>query len=586
MKKNNSNNHFGDSSLKGIAVVSGVFSLAAAVLMVFNHVAIQSGLPEKEAIYSETLVQKKAQLAQNPTTEELIKEIRRLDLDLRQNYFQRRDFSRRGKYLLLVGVVIFFASLKTLVSRQKKPARPKSRSKEPDFESRNRKLERRAIHVLGASIIGGVLAAYAMQRSETPFPASKSQEPNVASAAPAAEYPSPDEIQKNWPRFRGPGGSGISAYDRVPTHWNGQTGEGVLWKTEVLLPGNNSPIVWDDRVFISGADEKQKEVFCYSIQSGELLWRSAVDNIPGSPGKSPVIFEDTGYAPSTMACDGSRVYAIFPNGDLIAFHFDGQRAWAKNLGVPESSYGYASSLAFYQNLLLIQYDQGGKEDEKSTVYALEGKTGEIVWQSKRQVGSSWTTPIVIDTGKGNLLVTCSNPWVIAYEPGTGEELWKAKLMGADLAPSPIFAAGKIFAVKSNEILYAISPDGRGDVTDSPSIVWQKDCSAPDICSPVSNGELVFLVNSGGVLSCFDAPTGEMVWEHTFDDTFQSSPSLAGEWIYLLSENGNTYRVKAAREYEESQKSFLDEWLRASPAFLDGRIIIRGDRNLYCIGGKS
>jgi len=424
-----------------------------------------------------------------------------------------------------------------------------------------------------------------MQRSETPFPASESQASSATSAVQVAEYPSPEEMQKNWPRFRGPGGLGTSAYDRVPIHWDGKTGDGVLWKTEILLPGNNSPIVWGDRVFISGADEKKKEVFCYSLQSGELLWRSAVDNVPGSPAESPVIFEDTGYAPSTMACDGSRVYAIFPNGDLIAFQFDGKRAWAKNLGVPESPYGYASSLALYQDLLFVQYDQGGKEDGKSMLYALKGKTGELAWQSQRPVGSSWTTPIVIDAGKGKQLVTCSDPWMIAYEPGKGEELWRANLLGTDLAPSPTFAADKIFAVKPNEKLYAIRPDGRGDVTNSPNIAWSKDCPAPDICSPVSNGELVFLI-AGGYLTCYDAQTGEMVWEHSFDETFQASPSLAGGWIYLLSESGNAYRVKAAREYEESPKSLLDEWLRASPAFMDGRIVIRGDRNLYCIGDKS
>ncbi|MEW6236665.1 MAG: PQQ-binding-like beta-propeller repeat protein [Candidatus Omnitrophota bacterium] len=586
MKKNNSNKRYWDSSLKGIAVVSGVFSLLVAVLMIFNHAAIKAGLPDKEALYSEELVQKKAQLTQEPTNEQLIKEIRLLDLELRRDYFQRRDFARRGKYLLLVGIVIFIASLKSLASARKKPAKPKSRSKEPEFESHNRKLERRAVSVLGASILGGVLALNAMQRSETPFPASESQESSMASAVPAADYPSPEEIQKNWPRFRGPGGLGISAYDRAPAFWDGKTGEGVLWKTEILLPGNNSPIVWGDQVFISGADENKKEVFCYSMQSGELLWRSPVDNIPGNPGESPVFFEDTGRAPSTMACDGSRVYAIFPDGDLIAFHFNGQRAWAKNLGVPENPYGNASSLVLYQNLLLVQYDQGGKEDGKSMLYALEGKTGEIAWRSKRPVGSSWTTPIVIDVGKEKQLVTCSDPWIIAYEPGTGEELWKANLLGTDLAPSPIFAADKIFAIKSNEILYAIRPDGRGDVTDSPNIVWSKDCPAPDICSPVSNGELVFILGGGGYLTCYDVQTGVMVWEHGFDDAFQSSPSLAGGWIYLLSESGNGYRVKAAREYEESQKSFLDEWLRASPAFLDGKIVIRGDRNLYCIGDKS
>lgn len=603
-KEKNNIPNFWHSSLNGICAISAVFSLAVAFLLIANHIAAKSGLPEKELLYSQELVQKKTQLSQNPTNEQLIDEIRSLDLQIRQEYFQRRDFARRGKYLLLVGIVIFIASLKAVTPERKKTPRSKSNTKEPNIEADKQRQARKAAIVFGAIVLGSVFTLNVLQRSEVPFPVTESpRSDQVASPSNSssptspttdinptavlspAEFPSPEEIQKNWPRFRGPGGLGVSIHERVPTVWNGETGAGILWKTEILLPGNNSPIVWGDRVFISGADKNGKEVFCYSLSSGELLWRSAVNNVPGNTNEPISLSDETGYAPSTMACDGSRVYAIFPDGDLIAFDFGGQRIWAKNLGTPASAYGYATSLAFYQNLLLIQYDFGGEEDGKSTLFALEGKTGGITWQSKRPVAGSWTSPILIDTGKGKQFITCSDPWVISYEPGTGEELWKANLLGADLAPSPTFAMDKVIVVKPNELLYAIKPDGQGDVTKT-HIAWMIDCPAPDICSPVSNGDLIFLLGSGGDLTGYDTQTGDMVWEHKFDDTFQSSPSIAGGWIYILSEKGNTYRIKAARTYEEGEKSFLDEWLRASPAFVDNRIIIRGDRFLYCIGSQS
>ena len=216
------------------------------------------------------------------------------------------------------------------------------------------------------------------------------------------------------------------------------------------------------------------------------------------------------------------------------------------------------------------------------LYALEAKTGAIAWRTARPVANTWTSPILIDTGEEEQIITCSEPWAIAYDPGTGQELWRADVLGPDLAPSAVYAQGMVFVIKPNEALTALRTDGRGDVTDT-HVAWMLDFPAPDICSPVTNGELIFLLSTPGTLTCCDAQSGDVCWEHEFEDSFQASPSLAGGWVYLLSEEGNTYRVKADRKFEESGTSRLDEWITASPAFVDGRMFIRGDLNLYCIG---
>ncbi|MFH1737686.1 MAG: PQQ-binding-like beta-propeller repeat protein [bacterium] len=582
-KKNNPKDSAWYFTARGIAWVSGIFSLIVAGLLILNYMAAWSGLPEKEVLYSAKLAEKKASLIENPRDEELRKEIRSLDLEMRKDYFQRRTFSRRGCYLLLVGVAVFVLAMKKTAAMQKIKPKPKSQPKDSDLEARNRMKARRVVGVLGLVLLAGVLSLASIPRIELPVISSETPELAEESVPPTVKYPTDEEIQENWPVFRGPGGLGVSAFERVPASWDEKSGEGILWKAEVLLPGYNSPVIWGDRVFISGADEKSKEVFCYSTESGELLWRRRVENIPGNVAEVKV-YDYTGYAASTMACDGARVYAIFADGDLICFDLDGQRVWAKNMGVPDSVYSYATSLTFYRNLLLIQYDQGEDDDNLSVLYALEGKTGGIVWQATRPVANSWTSPILIDTGEGKQLVTCSEPWVIGYEPSTGEELWRANLLGTDLAPSPIYAQGLVFVIQPNETLFALRTDGRGDVTET-HVAWTVDCFAPDIPSPASNGELIFLLTSLGILTCYETQTGEMCWEHRFDDTFAASPSVAGDWLYLLSEEGAMYRVKAAREFEEGITSHLDDRISASPAFMDGRIYIRGDKHLYCLGNK-
>jgi len=176
---------------------------------------------------------------------------------------------------------------------------------------------------------------------------------------------------------------------------------------------------------------------------------------------------------------------------------------------------------------------------------------------------------------------CGNPWVISYDPADGTELWRVNCLGADIAPSPIFAGGLVFVIEPHMKTVAIRPDGRGDVTET-HIAWKID-GGPDICSPVGNDELIFLLSSDGYLSCYKTDDGVRLWEQDMKDYFQASPSLVGDKLYLLSEEGVMFIVEAAGEHKEPAKNELGEKCFASPAFTDGRIYIRGKENLYCIG---
>ncbi|MHC4560480.1 MAG: outer membrane protein assembly factor BamB family protein [Planctomycetota bacterium] len=394
----------------------------------------------------------KLEIRNRPDDEQLLSQIRQLDLQIRQKRTRKLDRSRKGSYLLLVSVAVLFISLKCAGTYKKKVPNPQLGGDKPDEQVRQAMFARWGVTAGIVILASGALLL--VIRPEIDF----SKIGPVTSS-----WPSIEEINKNWPSFRGPDGLGISAYTNVPTNWNGKTGQGILWKTKLSLPGYNSPVVWDDRVFLSGADANDSQVYCFDSLSGKLLWTGDVTGVPLKDGEEPLeVMEDTGFAAPTVVTDGRRVYAIFATGDVGCFDFNGRKVWEKNLGRPDSAYGYASSLAMYRNLLLIQYDQGGIEDEKSALIALEGFSGQIVWQTKRPVGNSWSSPIVVGIEDQFQVITCADPWAIGYDPATGVEFWRVNCLAGDIAPSPIYANGLILVIEPYSKMVAIRPDGRGD----------------------------------------------------------------------------------------------------------------------------
>lgn len=403
----------------------------------------------------------------------------------------------------------------------------------------------------------------------------------VEAAYDAADYsPSIDEINQNWPMFRGPR-AGIAS-GSFPDIWDGTTGKNILWKTDLPLSGWNSPVVWKDRVFLSGADKSQREIYCIDIATGKMLWNKTVESISNS--RTPKVFDDTGYAASTLAVDGKRVFAIFPNGDVAGYSFDGDKLWGRNLGDPDSMYGYASSLTIYKNLLIVQYDNGTGDDSKSVLMALQGGTGKIVWITKRPVANSWTSPIVVNSGDHGMIITSANPWSIGYDALSGSELWRANLLSGDIAPSPAYADGIAYVCNTGSILAAIRTDGKGDVTKT-HVLWQASDGLPDITSPVTNGELLLLLTTDGTVTCYDVKNGKKVWDHSFGATFRSSPVIVGNHAYILDSEGTMHIINMSRSFNEISKQSIGENTSATPAYADGRIYIRTEKRLICVGVK-
>ena len=553
------------------AIVSGVFSLIVLTFFVINYIHFRI----IDANWEIQSLELKKEFGQNQDDEKLLAKIRQLDLEFRQRRIRRLDFSRKGGYLLLGSVVIMLIAIKTADTFKKKLPMPEASDNRDKEQLLHAKFSRWAV-AAGLAVLGSGALILAMS-TDIDFGGTEGV---------STLYPSFEEFSRNWPGFRGPEGLGIVDFNDIPDNWNGKSGEGILWKTRIPLHGNNSPVVWEDRVFLSGGDPNELKVFCYDTVSGKHLWTGEIESPHLRNEEEPFeVMEDTGIASPTVVTDGRRVYAIFATGDIGAFDFNGKSVWTRSLGIPDSAYGYASSLAMYKNMVLIQFDQGGPEDGISKMIALDGLTGQTVWETKRPVPNSWSSPIVTKIGDRFQLITCGDPWVIGYDPAEGTELWRVNCLYGDIAPSPIYSNGLVFAVEPDARLIAIRADGQGDVTKT-HIAWANDEWGPSICSPVSNGDLVFMLASEGLVGCYKNSDGAKLYEQDLRENFLASPSLVGDKLYLLTEKGVMLIIQAGPEYKELTKCELGEKCHASPAFMDGRIYIRGLEHMYCIGNNA
>jgi outer membrane protein assembly factor BamB len=382
-----------------------------------------------------------------------------------------------------------------------------------------------------------------------------------------------EDFKKNQATFRGYMGQGISFHKNIPETWNGSTGENVKWKVAFSKHGYSSPVIWGDRIFISGGDAQSRVVSCYNRHTGQLLWEKAVSGISGSPAAPPRTSEDTGLAASTMAVDGNRVYAIFATGDVVAFDMEGNQVWGRNLGVPKNHYGHSSSLQVWGNKVLVQYDTS----TSGRMLALNTATGETIWDVERPVHISWASPILIEKEGKIQVVTTADPYVSGHDLETGAELWKVEAMMGEVGASCAYGDGLVFATNEYARLVAVEPKADTEFT------WENDEYLAEASSPVAYNGLLYTATSYGVLVCYDALTGEKKFEKEFNDGFYSSPMIADGKLYIMDVDGVTHILKADASGTIIAEPELGEGGYAVPVMADGLIYIRGDENLYCIG---
>jgi len=558
-----------------IAVVAFGFALLVSAMMIINYFRLQTTDPvDSKAIQALT-----ERLKDNPDDQALRDEIRALQLLTRKAFFTAQWQINTGAYILVGIIAVFGVSLWVMHLISKKNPYPKG-TEAVDAYWRSKATSRLALGIGGGLLLAGSVIFLVGTRASVgdgdllevigtrPNQLDETEKEQPASTAVRRQTFSPLQ----WPGFRGPGGNGIAVTSSAPTEWDGSTGRNILWKTALEKPGNNSPVVWGDRIFVSGADRQSEVVYCVDRHSGRILWTQEVAGSESSREMPTDISADTGLAAPTMAANGRHVFAIFATGNIVGLDLDGNTLWARNLGVPVNHYGHASSLIIYQNLLLVLYDQ----ETEAFLYALDVEDGKELWRTRRAVMTSWTSPILVDTGGHIELVTSANPYVASYDPENGRELWKVDIMMGEVGPSPAFSRGYVLAANTTATLAAI------DVR-THEIVWEIFDDLPSASSPLATAKHVFIAADYGVVTCIDLLTGEIQWVHEFDQGFYSSPILVGDLVYLMDRSGGMHIFRDAGTFELLAEPSLGEKCTTTPAFVDARIYIRGTRHLFAIG---
>jgi outer membrane protein assembly factor BamB len=517
-----------------------------------------------------------ARLQVNRTDQALQREVREWDRDWRARYFHHLQFQSRGLLVLALTAGLAFWAVHFGLRRPLPTVRPAGRASHSEaafFYAHRRKLLWALLvfaGVLGIQTGRNALRWNRFKNEEAPRP----PVPAIVSSVEPARYP------VIWGAFRGTAGNGHGLSDRSPPAWDGTRGESVVWTSTLALPGNSSPIVAGNRVILTGATRTEHAVWACDLETGRELWCWRGTAAPTQP---ETVLDETGFAASTPATDGRMVAAIFADGDLVGLDLDGRELWRRALGVPDNMYGHASSLVFAGNRLMVQWDQGRAEEGRSRLLALDPLTGDTRWETPRPVNASWATPLVIADATGSVVVLSASPWVIAYEAETGRELWRAGELRGDVAPSPVFGSGRIYALNTSAPLLCIRPGGTGDVT-ATHVEWSINGDMPDTCSPLVVSNRVFTVLSWGVLTARDAETGRTLWEHDLGLTFTASPTTAGGRLFLVATDGMTVIVDLADEFREIARYPLGDEVHASPVLGDGWILLRGKHWLWRIGG--
>jgi outer membrane protein assembly factor BamB len=383
----------------------------------------------------------------------------------------------------------------------------------------------------------------------------------------------------NWPRWRGPDGNAVSGESPLPLRWGPQTN--ILWKVQVPGEGYSSPIVWGDRIFLTAAREhgERRIVHCLERTSGKLLWSRDVED--RNPERTSAM---TGHAASTPVTDGQRVVASFGNAGVVCYDFDGKRLWHRRLGEFELDLGLASSPVLHRKRVILVCDHDGDRFTSfdSFLIALDAETGKDVWKIERRgLQRSWSTPILVPGAGGKTeLIVHAQDHLRAYDPETGRQVWQVENMGGWVTPSPVFGHGMIFASSGKDsATLAVRPGGTGEVKP----VWQHPRGGPYVCSPVVYGDYLYVNNEQGILTCYQARTGQLQYRERLDGKFIASPIAGDGKVYFTNEAGTTFVVEAGPKFAILARNPLEDYCLASPAVADGKLFIRTEKYLFCIG---
>ncbi len=383
----------------------------------------------------------------------------------------------------------------------------------------------------------------------------------------------------DWPQFRGPNGSAVSAETGLPVKWSAT--ENVRWKVDLPGGGVSSPVVAGGKIYVttcSGYRQKWLQVLCFEAGNGARLWEREFA-ATGPTACHP----STNMAAPTPVTDGHTVYALFATGDLVALDADGNLIWYRSLnrdyGNLMNQIGLASSPVLAGRTLLVPMENAGN----SYVAGLDVRTGRTKWKVECLREVNWATPLLINLA-GRVDAAFATPkGVTAYDPETGAVRWTY----AGIAPSEVASPGHgddgALVIPGDKELFVLRPDAPGS---TPAVLWKTGKAHPDFASPVTFGGKVYSVGTL-TIDCVDAKTGNLLWKERLKGKhFWASPVIADGKLYVLSEDGIANVFKPGDKPELLATNALGETTLATPAFANGCIYLRSDQHLFCIAEKK
>ena len=416
-----------------------------------------------------------------------------------------------------------------------------------------------------------------------------------------------------WPQWRGPLATGVTPDGDPPVRWSEE--ENIRWKVPVPGRGSASPIVWGERVFVltavptgeeragqeglltglwrrilgrASADEVLRfTVLALSRHDGRVLWeRVAVEELPHQG-----THQTGSWASPSAVADAEQVCAFFGSRGLYCYDLDGRLMWKKDFGDMEIRLGFGegASPALHGDTIVVNWDHQGQ----SFITALDKRTGQERWRVERDEHTSWSTPLVVEHGERTQVVTSASTRVRAYDLETGRLVWETDGVTENAIPSPVAAEGMVFATSGyrGSQLWAIRlAAADGDISDTDAIAWSLEEDTPYVPSPLlHDGILYLLKNNSGVMSAFDAETGQRLYGPVRLPGIRSvyaSPVAASGRIYIPSRRGTTLVIEAGPVFNVLETNVLDDGFDASPAVVGDALYLRGEEFLYCVAADQ
>jgi len=424
----------------------------------------------------------------------------------------------------------------------------------------------------------------------------------------------------NWPSFRGPGASGVADGFPLPADWDGPTSRNVRWKTSIPGLGHSSPIIWGNRLFvstaISGVEKPELKVglygdigsvqdntshrwvvYCLDTQTGKVVWEKTVYAGVPKVKRHP----KATHANSTLATDGRHLIAFFGSEGIYCFDMDGKQQWKRDLGVldsayyvaPDAQWEFASSPIIYQDSVLIQCDVLNG----SFVAALNIKDGSDLWRTPRADVPTWGTPTVHADDATAQMIVNGYKHAGGYDVRTGKELWRLKGGGDIPVPTPVVAHGLVFITNAHgpmAPIYAIRLNATGDISLAASessnqfVAWSYPRDGAYMSTPLVYGDYLYNTRINGVLNCYEAKTGTRAYQQRLGggtSGFSASPVAGDGKVYIPSEDGDIYVMKAGPAFELVSRNAMGEICMASPAISGGVLYFRTQSHVVAVAAK-